>query len=82
MRGVSGAGKDWWIKSNLPNAKIISTDDYHMVNGKFVFQKEKLGEFHNLSLLAFISECQKKTPLVVVNNTNVRMFELAPFFQS
>lgn len=81
MRGPSGAGKDYWISHNAPNAKIISTDNYFMVNGEYKFDITRLAEYHNYTLRDCVAHLQIGTPFIVINNTNTRVFEIAPYYR-
>lgn len=82
MRGASGSGKDFWVSKNTPDdALIFSTDNYHFIDGQYVFQQEKLGEFHDRCLLEFVEACQESRPFIVCNNTNIRASEFVPYYK-
>ena len=48
VRGVSGAGKSTIgeLFANHSQCKILSTDDLFYVDGEYVFDPSKLGEYH------------------------------------
>lgn len=81
MRGPSGSGKSTWIKNNIPNAKIISTDNYFMVNGEYKFDPLRLPEYHNQALTDYLKLLQEDALDIVVDNTNIRVFEIAPYYR-
>jgi len=73
MRGVPGSGKSTiatWFEQM--GAIVCSTDNYHIVNGEYKFNAEKLGEFHRKNLEYFTEHVQKGTQMVIVDNTNVK----------
>ena len=82
MRGIPGAGKDTFIDKELKSFDpiIICCDDKHMVNGTYQFDKNKAEEYHNQCLFDFVDALRQRQN-IVVNNTNIRMFELAPYYR-
>lgn len=85
MRGITGAGKDTWIKNNLDFSKLVicSTDSFFTdpVTKKYNFDLSKLSEFHGENLKNFIRYCsmQYDTEILVCNNTNLSVAEYAPY---
>lgn len=83
-RGGSGAGKSTWAKNNHPEAAIVSSDLFFMVNGEYRFDHLKLGEAHAQCLRTFIELCQSKEPghqTLIVDNTNTTVSEFGPYAQ-
>jgi predicted kinase len=93
-RGGSGAGKSTWTKTNHPNARVFSADQFFMVNGNYKFDPTKLGEAHAACLRSFIDYCQQErldgafsagrpapTEVAIVDNTNTSVSEFAPYAQ-
>lgn len=86
LRGISGSGKTWHarhfrqlaIDKGL-QAIIISTDDFWMVNGEYQFDVTRLGDTHADSCKRFIQACDDNFDLIIVDNTNIKVWELAPY---
>lgn len=77
-RGISGSGKSTVAKRNR-GAKVFSTDDFWMKNGIYNFDPVRLPEAHQWCLRNFMVACQVGHPLIVADNTNVTLDELAPY---
>lgn len=88
LRGGSGAGKSTWVKTNHPEATVLSADSFFMVDGQYKFDATKLGEAHATCLRNFITVCQTYQgvdgtgpSVVIVDNTNTSVSEFAPYAQ-
>ncbi len=55
--GLPGSGKTTWAKQNYPGARIVSADDFFMVQGPtgkvYMFDPAKLSDAHALCLREF-----------------------------
>lgn len=80
MRGLPGSGKSTLAKSL--GGTIVSADDHMMENGVYVFRPEKLSYNHSLCFHGVVSLFSKKTPLVVLDNTNTTWKEFARYVQA
>tara|TARA_B110000503_G_scaffold141849_1_gene236663 strand:- start:1838 stop:2347 length:510 start_codon:yes stop_codon:yes gene_type:complete len=89
MSGVSGAGKDTWIKKfqeTNPDVKtfVVSADSYFTTkDGVYNFNPSKLGEAHNACIRDFIQHVRnyiEEDGVVFVNNTNTTSEEIAPYY--
>jgi len=87
LRGFSGAGKSHYIKTHFANAVICSADHYFINEaGEYEFKDPDLA--HGKCFRKFIEVIQgnfngdRNDAVVVVDNTNVRMSELAPYHQA
>lgn len=84
MRGCPGSFKSTvakHIQSHLDNSVICSTDDYHMVDGVYKFNRAKLGKFHAKNLenaTNFLLNGQT----VIIDNTNTTLFEALGYIKS
>ncbi len=84
MRGIPGCGKDRWIRQNLgiSNPFVCSSDSFFVgSDGIYRFDRALLSETHNRCLQAFHNAISDQAPLVVVNNTNLRVYEIAPYYR-
>ena len=82
MQGLPGAGKDRWIRRNLVNPRVCSTDLFpglYPEPGKI--DASKLGQAHAWCLRQFIEAINSPAGVrpVVVNNTNLGIAEIAPY---
>lgn len=77
--GVSGAGKTTYAMKNYPDGVGCSADDFFMEAGGYKFNPSKLGEAHGQCLRKFVVFLTNKVPLVVVDNTNTSVIEIAPY---
>lgn len=81
MRGVSGSGKSFLahqLKSKNQDSVIVSADDYFKENGGFNWKK--LGEAHKACQELFRCAIDNKTALVIVDNTNVDVKDMVPYY--
>jgi len=88
LSGPSGAGKSTIAKrliAGLPltHYYIASADDYFYGrgNGVYSFVPSLLPEAHKECYLNFLSACSLRVPLVIVDNTNLQGWEIAPYYR-
>lgn len=80
MRGISGAGKSTYIKNHFPGAFVCSADSYfYNENGEYTFNPSLLGQAHQNCKKQFIKAIKKKFSLIVIDNTNTKMWEMKPY---
>lgn len=87
IRGLPGSGKSTYAQGIASSyfldggrtVAVCSTDDYHMVDGEYVFQPSRLGEFHNANQLQAGSYMAHGIELVIVDNTNIKRREMKPY---
>ena len=93
LSGVSGAGKTVYackLLSDAPvlvpiacdvlmPAAIVSNDNFFVINGVYRFDPKKYLQSHHACFGQFIDECQAKTRLIVVDNVNATVEEIAPY---
>ncbi len=82
MRGIPGAGKDWWIKKNFPDAVICSADHYQVnEKGKYEFKPERAQDSHKQCYSKFFAKMyHRQASVLVVNNTNLHAWEISPYW--
>ncbi len=90
MRGLPGSGKSSYIKKLMggtleidPTHIICSADDFHMLNGKYVYVAANTGEAHKQCLQKFLHAVQvhPQPSFVFVDNTNTTKEEIAPYYR-
>ena len=81
LMAVSGAGKDHFAAHNIPKANTLASADdrFKKPDGSYVFDPTQLGLAHGDCLRKVIEALQRKEELVVVNNTNTSLVEIAPY---
>jgi predicted kinase len=90
MRGLPGSGKSTearklaadYVYRKGGSAAICSTDDFHMENGKYVFKRDLLGEFHARNQTRVYDLMKMGIELVVVDNTNIKRRDMQPYIDS
>lgn len=86
MRGIPGAGKSTWHQNNVPFRYVCSADlaMKDPSTGEYRFDPSKLKEAHDKCLSAYV-QCLVKggwdDRSVVADNTNVRAWEIAPYYR-
>ena len=78
VRGIPGCGKSTF--ANLLGGHVFTADDYHMVDDKYVWTREKAGAAHNWCQ----SECERymkwELSPAIVANTSTTAKELKPYY--
>lgn len=86
MRGCPGSGKSFlanelreqYIKKGY-SCSIYSTDNFFMVDGKYMFDPSKLGAYHNRNLKHVIQAMQDAVNVIIVDNTNTTWKEFKKY---
>jgi tRNA uridine 5-carbamoylmethylation protein Kti12 len=85
-RAVPGSGKTTItnvIVSNLKSkgipVSIHSTDEYFMLDNKYIFELEKLGKYHDENLKKFKNSINNGTDVVICDNTNIAPWQTEPY---
>lgn len=80
MRGLPGSGKSHRVKQLLekyPGAVVCSADHFFETDdGGYNFQPARLGEAHAACLHAFIRAVTGGADVVIVDNTNMQLWEI------
>merc|ERR1719250_532802 len=85
MRGMPGSGKSTIVrklKELYPEASSCSADDYFLQCGSYVFDRTKLKDAHQFSQAKAEELCRNLTRLVIIDNTNVKRWEMTPYFKT
>ncbi len=82
LKGLPGAGKSTFVKT-MPDADVFSADDYHIVEGKYVFDPKRAGYAHNECFKAYLYKMMQPRPRrdIIVDNTNTTLMELSPYIR-
>ena len=90
LRGLQGTGKSTVAheivsESGTQNTLIASTDDYFMVDGEYIFNPEKLGEYHQANYnrcVQFFENMETADDAVcILDNTNVEHWHYEPYVE-
>lgn len=83
MQGLPGSGKSTWSQREFPAAIRCSADDYFIgADGSYNFDPSQLSEAHASCLRKFLEGLSRGVETVVCDNTNLSLWELAPYVQS
>lgn len=88
LRGLPGTGKTYLAKEYLSyigqafgpttggtnDLPILSSDDFFVKDKVYHFDKDKLSEAHKWNWERFKIEVDKGSPLIIVDNTNIKKF--------
>lgn len=81
LQGLPGSGKSTWAEAQV-GAEIISADHFFVQprTKEYKFDVAKLPEAHAACLRWFVRLVQRATPVVIVDNTNTTVAEVAPYY--
>lgn len=79
VSGIPGSGKSTFTKQQT-NAVVCSADQYFTKDGEYKFDVTKLSEAHGECLRRFTQALLEKKDLVLVDNTNTTVLEIAPYY--
>ncbi len=85
MSGVSGSGKSTVAKNCAAitrPAEILSADDFFMVGERYIFDQTKIGEAHKDCFRRFLQALVLEKPSIVVDNTCIEPWEIAPYWMA
>jgi predicted kinase len=79
MRAAPGGGKSF-IAEQIQNetissgltCSIRSTDNQFYIGGKYIFDRTKLGMYHNRNLQYAIDDMKAGINIVIIDNTNIK----------
>lgn len=79
MRGLPGSGKTRWVQSRVGYQTVASADHYFQKDGEYRFDASKLAEAHQECLRAFLRSVEHGALTIIVDNTNIRAWEMSPY---
>lgn len=88
MRAIPGSGKSTvakFLQKNLHKVRIPcvihSTDEKHMVNGKYEFDPGKAHYFHELNFLECKASMKTGVRVIIIDNTNKKTREFSHYIK-
>ncbi|KAM9248025.1 NEDD4-binding protein 2-like 1 isoform 2-T2 [Leptosomus discolor] len=82
LRGLPGSGKSTLarrLKRDNPSAVVLSTDDFFIENGVYIFDPDFLEDAHKWNQKRARKAMKNgKTP-VIIDNTNIHAWEMKPY---
>jgi predicted kinase len=78
FRGLPGSGKSTLAKAWI-DAAVCSADEFHMRDGYYDWKPENAGNAHGWCLRKYVTTLHALTPKILVDNTNVTIWEMAPY---
>jgi predicted kinase len=83
MRGIPGVGKSYYVRK-ISKWVVCSADDFFIGDdGEYRFDPAMLKQAHDACLMLFFTSLQeaKDDDVIVVDNTNIRVYEFAPYYR-
>jgi predicted kinase len=83
MRGLPKSGKTTFARAQFPSASHCSADHFfYNEDGKYEWKKELIGEAHRVCYETCVAALVEGHPIVVVDNTNSRLWEFQRYIQA
>lgn len=83
LSAVSGTGKSTYAQQlaqkHWGSVRIVSTDDFYMRTGQYVYDASKISEAHAWCFRKFLEALNDQVGLIIVDNTNLSQREIAPY---
>jgi predicted kinase len=79
LRGIPGSGKTTFRNKHLPSATAASADDYFSKSGEWSYNHATIHLAHRACWRKFLKAMQAGDPLIVVDNTGIRIDEITPY---
>ena len=83
LRGVPGSGKSGLVQALRKEygADLVhcSADNYRVKDGSYVFDRRDNQKFHGMCLKAYIEAAPTNREILVCDNTNTTVAEVAPY---
>ncbi|KAK6173334.1 hypothetical protein SNE40_016805 [Patella caerulea] len=82
LRGLPGSGKSHLAREIVGNGIILSTDDYFIKDGIYMFEPNDLTTAHTWNKQRAINAMEAGTNPVIIDNTNTKIWEMKPYAKS
>ncbi|XP_027584754.1 NEDD4-binding protein 2-like 1 [Pipra filicauda] len=82
LRGLPGAGKSTLarqLKRDYPSAVVLSTDDFFIENGVYMFEPDFLEDAHKWNQKRARKAMKNGKSPVIIDNTNIHAWEMKPY---
>ncbi|NWR60110.1 N42L1 protein, partial [Bucorvus abyssinicus] len=82
LRGLPGAGKSTLarqLKRDYPSAVVLSTDDFFIENGVYMFEPDFLEDAHKWNQKRAHKAMKNGKSPVIIDNTNIHAWEMKPY---
>ncbi|XP_064265150.1 NEDD4-binding protein 2-like 1 [Passer domesticus] len=82
LRGLPGSGKSTLarqLKRDNPGAVVLSTDDFFIENGVYVFEPDFLEDAHKWNQKRARKAMKNGKSPVIIDNTNIHAWEMKPY---
>ncbi|NXF08071.1 N42L1 protein, partial [Smithornis capensis] len=82
LRGLPGAGKSTLarqLKRDYPSAVVLSTDDFFVENGVYMFEPDFLEDAHKWNQKRARKAMKNGKSPVIIDNTNIHAWEMKPY---
>lgn len=82
IRGPACSGKSTLVQEIIlehPKAVVCSTDSFFFQHGTYVFDKNRLKEYHQLNLERCVDAMNAEAALIIIDNTNILPWEMCPY---
>ena len=88
MRGLPGSTKSTWAQAHKKQqieeygqrCEIVSADDIHLIEGKYIFDVDNLPNAHSYCFSLFgIALDDPKVDVMIVDNTCISAWEISPY---
>ncbi|KAM6293510.1 NEDD4-binding protein 2-like 1 [Porphyrio hochstetteri] len=82
LRGLPGSGKSTLarqLKRDHPGAVVLSTDDFFIENGVYLFEPDFLEDAHKWNQKRARKAMKNGKSPVIIDNTNIHAWEMKPY---
>ncbi|XP_066516070.1 NEDD4-binding protein 2 isoform X2 [Hoplias malabaricus] len=82
LRGAPGSGKTTLASAMLeqnPSGVVLSTDEYFIQNGTYVYERDLLGEAHAWNHQRAKEAFEEGYTPIIIDNTNMQCWEMKPY---
>jgi len=82
LRGPSGSGKSVYASNHFRPSKLVSADNFFVVDGEYKFDPSRIGMAHADCMHQFLMLLNEGAELIVVDNTNIHIWEFINYVEA